>query len=411
MILRLKMNTIKSRIKKAIKDHKTFKGSFVCDIATSYCLSLMIYRGYSKSIANNEFHLSKIKNPIVKFHVASSLFLCGDYNNAMLKLLDIIAKFPQHAESYYLLADIYLISGKKDKAKEILELLLTKSTRLKTWLQLANMVDTKNEFEDLLLLWNQEKLSGRLHPYHFEVNGYIATAALRAKQYAHSEKIWLDFIESIKNEKAFFPIKSDKTLSTQSAPEALRNLKVVLDNSGVEFFLISGTLLGCIRDNKLLGHDKDIDVGIWNDIDKESVITALSTSGLFHINSIRSEHVIRIKHVNGVAIDLFIHYREENNYWHGGVKLKWNNTPFQLKEKKFIGEKFKIPSNYDLYLRENYGDWKKTVKKFDSAFDTPNSTILNKNEMRAHAFKLLAVSMHRKDWEECDELLIKLESI
>src|SRR5262249_38317701 len=48
---------------------------------------------------------------------------------------------------------------------------------------------------------------------------------------------------------------------------ALSQLKEELDKLGVEFFLVSGTFLGCEREGSLLGHDKDIDVGVMQGVD------------------------------------------------------------------------------------------------------------------------------------------------
>lgn len=49
---------------------------------------------------------------------------------------------------------------------------------------------------------------------------------------------------------------------------AVRNLKVVkeiFDEFGIRFWLDSGTLLGAVRDGKILEWDYDIDLGMWND--------------------------------------------------------------------------------------------------------------------------------------------------
>lgn len=161
----------------------------------------------------------------------------------------------------------------------------------------------------------------------------------------------------------------------------------MLDQKQIPFFLISGTLLGCIREGKLLGHDKDIDVGVWDEYSYEELANYLATSGYFYVVPTRTKHLVMLRHVNGIAIDVFIHYREPNDYWHAGVKIKWHNSPFNLVYKDFLGQQYLIPENYDLYLTENYGDWRTPKTKFDSAFDAPNMEVINEAEMQIYVIK------------------------
>lgn len=189
------------------------------------------------------------------------------------------------------------------------------------------------------------------------------------------------------------------------------DLKKVLDSNGIIFFLVSGTLLGCIRDKKILKHDKDIDVGVWEDVELLTLFTVISRSGMFDISPMRSPYSLRIKHVNGVAIDIFFHYRNEDGYWHGGSKLKWCNSPFNLIEYKFCGEYFNIPDDYDLYLTENYGNWKQIQEKFDSAFDTNNSKLINSYELKVHAYKKMIMCINEGDKTGIDYYKSKLSII
>lgn len=224
---------------------------------------------------------------------------------------------------------------------------------------------------------------------------------MRSKNYEDAIELWKSFIRKTVNNEATFPSNtSQKKFTSDNASKALIDLNIIFSTAGIDFFLVSGTLLGCIRENKLLGHDKDIDVGVWSDIQTDKIITHVKKSGLFYIQASRSDLALRIKHVNGTAIDIFLHFREDDNYWHGGSKLKWNNTPFTLIKHNFLGKDFLIPAEYDLYLTENYGDWKIEKSNFDSAFDTPNATILNHYEMIVHTYKSLAVSIHNNIMKE-----------
>lgn len=53
------------------------------------------------------------------------------------------------------------------------------------------------------------------------------------------------------------------------AVQALKEVKEVFDKAGIKFWLICGTLLGAIRDGKIIEYDTDIDLATWHDnVDK-----------------------------------------------------------------------------------------------------------------------------------------------
>ena len=52
-------------------------------------------------------------------------------------------------------------------------------------------------------------------------------------------------------------------MDEKKAIEALRQVKEVLDNYDVEYWLDYGTLLGAVRDGKIIPWDNDIDLGMW----------------------------------------------------------------------------------------------------------------------------------------------------
>ena len=47
------------------------------------------------------------------------------------------------------------------------------------------------------------------------------------------------------------------------ASESLKDVKHIFDGHGVIFWLDSGTLLGAVRDGKMIEGDTDIDLGTW----------------------------------------------------------------------------------------------------------------------------------------------------
>ena len=249
--------------------------------------------------------------------------------------------------------------------------------------------------------------------FDHQVNEYIALAAIRADNYDLAKDIWRQTTLQLRQSPKLLGAAREKNVnySSRRAEKALVDLERVLTGAGIEMFLVSGTLLGCVRENRLLGHDKDIDVGIWDDVTPERLLGTIRPSGLFMVMASRAPEIVRLRHANGIAIDVFYHYREAEDYWHGGVKLRWHNSPFTLARREFLGTEFWIPEDYDRYLTENYGDWRTPKIAFDSAYDTPNGEVLDREELTIHSFKMLTEQMIKGDADKSNFYLDKLQEL
>lgn len=178
------------------------------------------------------------------------------------------------------------------------------------------------------------------------------------------------------------------------AATALHHLKEDLAKSDIEFFLVSGTLLGCVREGAILGHDSDIDVGVMPHISMQQLRKSLTHSTRFKFQEIFHENTLYLVHPNGVKIDVFRHYEEQGKLYHGGIKCRWWNTPFTLKPKAFLEEEYLVPNDEDKYLTENYGDWRTPITDFETFLDTPNLEVTHATNMALyHAAQ--AIASHR----------------
>lgn len=101
---------------------------------------------------------------------------------------------------------------------------------------------------------NEAIESKKISEFDFVIREYLVLGALRAKEYDEaisiSEATWV----LLKNGKITnLPTNIDSNqFSINSAAKALHQLKILFNKNNIEFFLVSGTLLGCIREKILL---------------------------------------------------------------------------------------------------------------------------------------------------------------
>lgn len=189
--------------------------------------------------------------------------------------------------------------------------------------------------------------------------------------------------------------EAQKSRWQDKAALALEQLKEDLTKYDIDFFLVSGTLLGCVREGTILGHDTDIDVGVMPEVSMKSLRNAIKHSSRFKLQEIVSENTLYVMHPNGVKIDVFRHYEENEKLYHGGIKCRWWNTPFELQMTQFLGSEYWAPQNHDLYLTENYGDWRTPVIEFETFLDTPN--IETTDYVSMHLFYLSQVTASHRE--------------
>ena len=152
-----------------------------------------------------------------------------------------------------------------------------------------------------------------------------------------------------------------------------------------------------MREGKILSHDYDIDIGVFEEDIKCDIAKLICKEGVFCIHEFNTPGIFKVKHINGILIDIFIHYREGKKVYHLGAKNKWSNTNFKLQKYKFLDSEYYGALDYELYLSENYGnDWKVSKKDFNSILDTPNIEITDSKGYVVHLYKLLYSGYNNK---------------
>ena len=160
-------------------------------------------------------------------------------------------------------------------------------------------------------------------------------------------------------------INSPEPMDPAAAAERLKDIKRILDQLEVVFFLASGTCLGAIRENRFIPWDDEMDMGSiigLHGLDEETVdrvIAAFAEDGYYVRVDRTSRHVGVSVVKSSIRADWTCHrIVGDSVYQYPAVK-----TPVrlftQLKEIDFIGEKFLVPSPPEEYLQIKYGpDWR-----------------------------------------------------
>ena len=330
------------------------------------------------------------------FYLAQSLFLQNKLDEAEHHVSRFLHNHPYHSDGLYLLAEIKTRKNRKEEAFALLKNFLAHSKRGKTWQHLSNLVDNQTDFQHFHDLFVQAYPNYNQRPLNYDLACHLTNAAARAKNTEFVLRFWREQYRLLRQTPVAKPAKRPvgRRYSDTKAEKALKDLKHYLNQAQISFFLISGTLLGCIREGKLLGHDKDIDIGVWETHSVESLANVIYNSGCFYVLPIYSPDILVIRHVNGVTIDIFIHHREADDYWHAGGKSKWHNSPFELASRSFLNSEYLVPADYDLYLTENYSNWRTPQLSFDSALDTPNMEIVSHDDFLIYLYKKITFALH-----------------
>jgi hypothetical protein len=180
---------------------------------------------------------------------------------------------------------------------------------------------------------------------------------------------------------SFDKLEPKVPFNVSDAEETLILANEILQNKGLQPFLMAGTLLGCIRDGQLLPHDKDVDIGLIGWEHQFTVAQALIESGAFHIDlsevSGENRFVLAANDIrNGTAIDFFFFHDMDDHYLQGinfdiGFLLNLQFSKFGLQKINFHNREFFAPDNIDLYLAENYDDWRTPVSSYLITVESP----------------------------------------
>lgn len=150
-----------------------------------------------------------------------------------------------------------------------------------------------------------------------------------------------------------------------AATRVLLEIKEVMDEAGVTFFLRQGTCLGAIRDNAFIPWDDDIDIGSvigLHGLNKETVESVAQTlrERDFLLRIERNDYSLYVPIIKeSLRIDWNC-YRVLDNavFMYPGIRIPVRFLT-DLKEIEFLGKGFLVPNPPEEYLENKYGpDWR-----------------------------------------------------
>ena len=145
----------------------------------------------------------------------------------------------------------------------------------------------------------------------------------------------------------------------------LKEIKQVMDQAGVSFFLRQGTCLGAIRDNALIPWDDDIDIGSVFGLHVSSEEAVISVARTLRERGF----ILKVKRNDGCLVVVmakeFIEidwkcYRviDDAVLEYAGISVP-SHLYTNLKEIDFLGEKFLVPNPPEDYLEAKYSpEWR-----------------------------------------------------
>lgn len=170
------------------------------------------------------------------------------------------------------------------------------------------------------------------------------------------------------------------------AMEALQRAVAALGEvRGATWWITYGTLLGLVREARLLPHDTDIDIAVLEGADVAAIKAAMLQHGFWLSREEQSPRgASKLKFMLGteVLVDLFF-VRVESPLWSDHNLLgrhslvRGTHPPVEVVTRELAGMRLRVPRDTEAYLTHLYGaDWRQPAKAWVWYFSGANAELL-----------------------------------
>jgi len=182
--------------------------------------------------------------------------------------------------------------------------------------------------------------------------------------------------------KKYFSIENGYGKSKKHAVELLEKTIKILKEFEIDYFAISGTLLGIVRHNDIIPWDDDIDLLVDGEIKNKiydiynkycDELHFIKNGNMLKIcyidkdfpiinnKKIKDLSIGEIKRYNYPFVDLFVMEKKDEHLYF--FEKMWDIQNFYpVKEVVFLDMKINIPCNPEFFLNNNYGlSWNKIL--------------------------------------------------
>lgn len=167
-------------------------------------------------------------------------------------------------------------------------------------------------------------------------------------------------------ERCYYPYQSNKKIKSykcckDNLIKLLKYMTTMMNRYKILYFIDYGTLLGCLRNNKFIPWDTDIDISIIADKNIDHFLSIIKNNNLNYHLVKESDNLYRLNYSikNSLHIDISIRNKNRDNIYYDKYSINnWGINEkdlFPLKYSLFEDIEVYIPNNSIKYLENGYG--------------------------------------------------------
>lgn len=217
--------------------------------------------------------------------------------------------------------------------------------------------------------------------------------------------------------------EAKRHFSRQNAHAVLIDARAILGAAEMPFFLCCGTLLGVAREGDVMPFDKDMDIGMAWETNRQAVIDALSAGGVFRLIKSLVPHdedrqwYLPFRHVGtGCSLDVFF-FKPDGEHFLCGLNhrpLPMLSRPrrFDLERLAWLGREWLVPADRGRYLSDLYGpDWRQPDPFFMTILSSHCKVESSLPQRRCFGYARACEYIFKQQWRKADACVRQLLQI